>query len=72
VSWNVRGLGDLDKCNIVRNATRDANYSVVCLQETKLERIDTFKAKTFLPPNLASTFVFKPVDGTRGGMLVGV
>jgi len=38
VSWNVRGLGDPDKCTIVRNALRDAKPSIVCLQETKLAR----------------------------------
>jgi exonuclease III len=53
----------------VRNAFCDAKPSIVCLQETKLESIDVFKAKSFLPTNIASTFVFAPADGTRGGIL---
>lgn len=69
VSWNVSGLGDSDKCSIVRNALCDAKPLIVYHQETKLESIDIFKAKSFLPTNLASTFVLAPVDGTRGGIL---
>jgi len=69
VSWNVRGLGDLDKSTIVRNAFFDVKPSIICLQETKLDCVNHFKAKSFLPSNLASTFVFAPVDDTRGGIL---
>jgi len=69
VSWNVRGLGDSDKCGIVRNAICDVKPSIVCLQETKLQNIDFFKAKSFLPSNLASSHVCAPADGTRGGIL---
>jgi len=67
ISWNVRGLGDSDKCNLVRNAFRDANPVIVCLQETKLCSIDFFKAATFLPKGFL--FVFSPSDGARGGIL---
>jgi exonuclease III len=69
VSWNVRGLGNSDKCGIVRNAICDVMPAIVCLQETKLHTIDAFKAKSFLPPKFASSFVFKPADGSRGGIL---
>lgn len=66
VSWNTRGLGDPDKCNLVRNVLFDAKPSVICIQETKLASVDLFKAKTFLPPNIASSFVFAPAIGSRG------
>ena len=69
VSWNVRSLGDSDKCSIVRNAFCDAKPSIVCIQETKLATIDIFKAKSFLPANLSSSHVFAPMDGTGGGIL---
>lgn len=67
VSWNVRGLGDSDKCNLVRNVFTDAKPSVICIQETKLASIDLFKAKSFLPTNFAASFVLAPAEGTRGG-----
>jgi hypothetical protein len=34
--WNVRGLGDTQKCSIVRNAIFYASRSTVCLQKSKL------------------------------------
>lgn len=68
LSWNTRGLGDYDKCIVVCDAIRAADPSVACLQETKLHEISSFKAKTFLPPNLANNFVVLPADGARGGI----
>jgi exonuclease III len=58
MSWNIRGLGDSNECNIVRSVLANAKPSIVCFQETKLHTINVFKAKTFLPPNLASSLVF--------------
>ena len=42
VSWNVRGLGDPDKCAIVKDALVSAAPALICLQETKLRHIDQF------------------------------
>jgi len=67
--WNVRGLGDPKKCTIVRDAIRSARPTIACLQETKLSACNFFKAATFLPPNLASSFVSYDAVGSRGGML---
>jgi exonuclease III len=66
--WNVRGLGDPAKCGVVKNAVLCANPSVACLQETKLDSLDAFKLKTFLPPRLCG-FVTADADGSRGGMV---
>jgi hypothetical protein len=38
-----------EQCIVVRNAIKAASPSVACLQETKLNEISCFKAKTFLP-----------------------
>jgi exonuclease III len=40
VSWNVRGLGRVDKRNEVRKLVREKHPLVVCLQETKLQACD--------------------------------
>ena len=40
VSWNVRGLNELDKWLRVRNLIRNWKADIVCLQETKLELIN--------------------------------
>ena len=69
MSWNVRGLGDLDKCNVVREAIISANPSIMCIQKSKLHDIDRFKVKTFLPTQFAQTFIFLPAIGSRGGII---
>ena len=40
MSWNVRGLNDLQKRLIVRNLLQEWNCDVVYLQETKLAGVD--------------------------------
>jgi hypothetical protein len=56
LSWNVRGLGDMENC-----------------EESKLHDITTtFKAKTFLPPSLADSFMHSGASGTRGGLIITV
>jgi len=69
VSWNVRGLGDPEKCAVVKDALVSANPSVICLQETKLHNISQFQAHNFLPPHFANTIHFVSAAGTRGGIL---
>lgn len=66
LSWNTRGLGDYDKCIVVRDAIRAASPSVACLQESKLHEVTCFKAKTFLPANLSSNLVILPYLLVRG------
>jgi exonuclease III len=68
VSWNVRGLGDEDKCSTVRDHTLAAAPSVLCIQETKLASLTASKARSFLPPVL-SLFAVADADGSHGGML---
>lgn len=68
MSWNVRGLGDLVKCGVVRDAIMSANPCVTCLQETKLHDITKTSALSFLPPSLDS-FQFIPAARSRVGIL---
>ncbi|CAN6228097.1 unnamed protein product [Urochloa humidicola] len=69
MSWNVRGLGDSDKCDVVRDAISAASPTLVCLQETKLTDVTAKKARLFLPPTHASSLHFLSAAGTRGGIL---
>jgi exonuclease III len=69
LSWNVRGLGDPEKCTIIRDAICSTSPSIVCLRETKLNACDFFKAATFLPQNFTSSFVTCNAAGSRGGIL---
>ena len=40
ISWNVRCLNDPHKRLVVRNLLREWKCDVVCLQETKIARMD--------------------------------
>ncbi|CAN6209153.1 unnamed protein product [Urochloa humidicola] len=68
LTWNVRGLGDSDKCKSVRDVLLAAKLDIACLQETKLVGTDSSKARAFLPTSL-SAFSCVDADGTRGGLI---
>ncbi|CAN6175356.1 unnamed protein product [Urochloa humidicola] len=68
LSWNVRRLGDPDKCKVVRDTLASSLLDVACLQESKLCTTDPAKARTFLPRHLAD-FVCVDATATRGGLV---
>jgi hypothetical protein len=68
VSWNLRGLGDDDKCVVARDALSLVNATVICIQETKLAVLENAKAHRFLPHSL-SEFTTVDADGSRGGIV---
>lgn len=69
LSWNIHGLGDVDKCVLVRNSFVAANPMFACVQEAKLSTVDQRKISSFLPSRL-SAFAVKDADGSRGGILM--
>jgi exonuclease III len=69
LSWNVRGLGQSDKRVVVKDNIDKNHPQLVCLQETKLNAVDSFCFRSFItPPNL-DAFRAKPADDTRGGLV---
>lgn len=68
VSRNVRGLGEKNKCTLIKDAIVSCNASVVCLQESKLASTPRLKAVTFLPPRL-SDYSCINATGLRGGVI---
>lgn len=39
ISWNVRGMNELEKRTKIRGLLREWKEDIVCLQETKMEVI---------------------------------
>ncbi|KAK2421839.1 DNA-(apurinic or apyrimidinic site) endonuclease [Trifolium repens] len=68
VSWNVRGLGRVDKRKEVRKLVGEKNPLIVCLQETKLQACDDFLCKSVWGDSPCS-FSFRPSAGASGGLL---
>jgi exonuclease III len=67
-TWNVRGLGQKNKCDELLSEIINIKPYVLLLQETKLHEIPNHKAKTFLPNHL-NNFAYKPSVGSAGGIL---
>ncbi|KAM0926580.1 hypothetical protein ACQ4PT_003607 [Festuca glaucescens] len=68
VPSSADGLGDDDKCGLVRDAILDARPSIVCIQESKLSSLDRVKLRSFLPPYF-SDFASRDDDGSQGGIV---
>jgi hypothetical protein len=68
-SWNVCVLGDEDKCHRVRDNVVSSLPSVMCIQDSKLARLDAAKARSFLP-SAVSDFVVVDANGSSGGLVI--
>jgi len=69
LSWNVRGLGGLEKRREVRLLVGEKLPWIVCLQETKLSVCDSFLV-SLLWGNSNCNFSFRPSKGASGGILI--
>lgn len=70
LSWNCRGLGNLDKCLVVRNVIRASRCDFVCLQETKLQTPEFHHLVTLLPSYFQRECAYLGALGTAGGCLI--
>lgn len=69
ISWNVCGLGSVEKKNEVRSLVVENGPSIVCLQETKLSVCDTVLC-TSLWGGMNHAFSYRPSLGALGGLLI--
>jgi hypothetical protein len=69
-NWNVRGLNNPTRHKAILDFFADKHCNRICLQETKLEIIDSQIVRETLGPRFQDNFPFKPADGTRGGILI--
>jgi exonuclease III len=68
--WNVRGLNSPAKRDCVRNLVFEAGSTIVCLQESKLQNVDSAVISHAIGPRFANNFAFLPASGTRGGIIL--
>lgn len=69
VCWNVRGLNSPAKKKALREFADFACVAILCILETKLERVDQYVIMQCLGPSYDGIFYLPAVD-TRGGILV--
>ncbi|XP_073360539.1 uncharacterized protein [Aegilops tauschii subsp. strangulata] len=70
LDWNVRGLNNPAKRTAVASFVADKGFNIICLQETKLAVISRHLVVETLGVRFGDNFIFKPADGTRGGILI--
>lgn len=68
--WNVRGLNDPDKWDLVYNKIEESACSIFYFQETKKESCDLAFLHKFAPKRF-DCFEFCPSEGASGGIIVG-
>lgn len=68
VSWNVRGLGGVEKRRAVKMLVREKSPSVICIQETKLMVCDGFVCSS-LWGGSSFDYSYRPSVGASGGVL---
>jgi hypothetical protein len=66
--WNVRGLNDRARRNVVRETLLLHKPSIVCIQETKLSSVCNVLAIEIL--GTAFDYVVLPAVGVAGGILL--
>ncbi|GMI64192.1 hypothetical protein HRI_000088500 [Hibiscus trionum] len=69
VSWNVRGLGRVEKKVVVRRCITTYKAAIVFLQETKLQLVDDRVVKRVFGNSRLSEYSFSPSSGAVGGLI---
>ena len=69
MSWNVRGVNDPDRREIIRNVIRHHRANLVCLQETKVQKMTTVVARSL---GVGRNYDWRVLEaeGTTGGILL--
>lgn len=70
LSWNVRGLGLNEKCNVVRNIIKNARCEVVLLQETKCNSLELSQLFRFLPSFFSLDVAYNLTINSARGILI--
>jgi hypothetical protein len=71
-NWNVRGSNNMARRKVVLDVVRDCRATIVTLQETKLDFIDSQLVMEILGTKFQDNFVVLPAAGTCGGILLAV
>lgn len=70
LSWNVRGLGDDEKCNVVRNVIKNSRCDVCVLQETKCNKFVLSYILRFLPSFFSFDVAYNLASNSKGGTII--
>jgi exonuclease III len=72
LNWNVRGLNNPARREVVKSLVRDTKATIVALQETKLQSIDRTLVFETIDSDFVYNFIALPSADLSGGILVAV
>jgi exonuclease III len=70
LNWNVRGLNNPARRQVVRDLVIDNACTIVCLQETKLQTVDNILIGSTLGQQFIDNYAALPAEGTRGRIII--
>jgi exonuclease III len=68
LSYNIRSLGGVEKRKEILHLIREKKHVVVCIQESKMEKVDEFLINSLWGSNEVG-FSFRPSVGASGGII---
>lgn len=69
LNWNVRGLGNEQKCDVIKDLVNDANPDILAYQETKWNECTIFRMRQVCPSKIKH-YASLDANGTKGGILL--
>lgn len=69
LNWNVRGMGDSNKCDVIKDSVLNANCDIICFQETKWCEHSIFCVRQVCP-NKFRHYITLDAIGSKGGILL--
>jgi exonuclease III len=70
LNWNMRRLNNPTRCQVVKDLVFDHRSTLVCLQETKLQVMDSLTVASTLGPDFAQNYAVLRAIGTRRGLIL--
>ena len=67
LNWNVRGLNNRARRQVVKDMANDNACTIAALQETKLAVVNSVDVTEFLGARFSNQFAYLPANNTRGG-----
>jgi exonuclease III len=70
VNWNIRGLNNPTRRQVLKELVAQNSCSLVCIQETKLQQVDNMLISSILGQKFLGQYAVLPAEGTWGGIIL--
>jgi hypothetical protein len=70
LNWNVRGLNNPARRQVLKDIIVENSCSMICIQETKLHGVDDLIIASTVEQQFLGHYAMLPAEGTRGGIIL--